>query len=275
MFAFAKVNLYIKHEGKWSHPIPGVGGSMLVTKEKSGLHSSDEGYKMAITDALSVACKMVGVAADVYMGRMDGSKYAGKPSKQEPTKGKSKPKEQPKIKDPQAPATQAQYKAIYAKGYAHWNGVDKDTAKQAIHQLAESRAAGEKLTKAEASDLIENFDSHAKHFMNTEDVPTHQAPEPAPLFGNEPQDNQAGPETFFINANFNVTCRQMFSAKLTHLAKVQWSELPASQQAENLIAIINYFGNGDDLDDALAKMVANDWDAAVEQFEVAQGARTK
>lgn len=74
VFAFAEVHLYIKN-GEWSDPIPGIGGSMLVEKETKGLHASDEGYKMAVTDALSVAMKMIGVAADVYMGLWDGSKY--------------------------------------------------------------------------------------------------------------------------------------------------------------------------------------------------------
>jgi len=72
VFAFAQINLWVKGSDK---PIPGIGGSMLVTKEKEGLHASDEGYKMAVTDALSVAMKMLGVAADVYGGLWDGSKY--------------------------------------------------------------------------------------------------------------------------------------------------------------------------------------------------------
>jgi hypothetical protein len=91
IFAFAEVHLYFKEDDKWSDPIPGIGGSMLIVKEKAGLHASDEGYKMAITDALSVACKMIGVAADIYAGRWDGKKYAGVPvnknsSQKEPVK---------------------------------------------------------------------------------------------------------------------------------------------------------------------------------------------
>ncbi len=81
VFCFAEINLSHRtnpHEA-WSAPIPGIGGSMLVAKEKSGLHSSDEGYKMAVTDALSVAMKALGVAADIYMGLWDGSKYAQSP----------------------------------------------------------------------------------------------------------------------------------------------------------------------------------------------------
>lgn len=73
--AFAIVNLFIKNGDEWSDAIPGIGGSTLIDKEKGGLHSSDEGFKMATTDALSVAMKMIGVGADVYMGSWNGSKY--------------------------------------------------------------------------------------------------------------------------------------------------------------------------------------------------------
>ena len=74
--AFAKIKLYIKDDNEWSAPIEGVGGSAFVTGEKSGPHTSDEAYKMAITDGLSVAMKMLGMAADIYAGLWDGSKYA-------------------------------------------------------------------------------------------------------------------------------------------------------------------------------------------------------
>lgn len=60
----------------WSDAIPGIGGNHLVQKESAGLHSNDEGYKMALTDALGNAMRNLGVAADVYRGRWDGSKYA-------------------------------------------------------------------------------------------------------------------------------------------------------------------------------------------------------
>ncbi len=72
--AYVEVNLFIKDEDKWSMPISGIGGSMLLAAERNGLHHSDEAYKMATTDALSVAMKQLGVAADVYMGLSD-SKY--------------------------------------------------------------------------------------------------------------------------------------------------------------------------------------------------------
>lgn len=75
VFAFVDVLLYIRVDGQWSDPIPGAGGNMLVEKERSGLHANDEGFKMAITDALSSAMKMLGMGHDVYAGQWTGSKY--------------------------------------------------------------------------------------------------------------------------------------------------------------------------------------------------------
>jgi len=75
MVAFAQVHLHIKLDGEWGEAIPGIGGSMLIAKESGGLRTNDEAFKMAVTDALSAAMKMVGVAADIYAGLWDGSKY--------------------------------------------------------------------------------------------------------------------------------------------------------------------------------------------------------
>lgn len=76
--AFVEIALYIKAEGGWSEPIPGLGGSAFAAQEKSGMHTNDECFKMALTDALSVACKALGVGADVYF-ESDRSKYAAPP----------------------------------------------------------------------------------------------------------------------------------------------------------------------------------------------------
>jgi hypothetical protein len=77
---FVSVSLYIKDKDAWSDPIPAFGGDFLVKKDKNGLHGNDEGMKMAITDALGTACKMIGVAADIYRGLIakgaSDSKYA-------------------------------------------------------------------------------------------------------------------------------------------------------------------------------------------------------
>lgn len=75
IFMFAQVAVQVKNGEHWADSIPGIGGSMLIEKDKYGLHHNDEAPKMAVTDALSVALKMLGVGADIYMGRWDGSKY--------------------------------------------------------------------------------------------------------------------------------------------------------------------------------------------------------
>ena len=67
---FVVVNLYVKDGESWSAPIPGCGGDFLIKRDKNGMHGNDEGLKMAITDALGNAAKMIGVAADVY--RVEG-----------------------------------------------------------------------------------------------------------------------------------------------------------------------------------------------------------
>lgn len=64
--AFCDIELYVKIDGEWSEPIEGTGGSMFVNLFKGEKESSDECYKMAFTDALSVACKALGIGADVY-----------------------------------------------------------------------------------------------------------------------------------------------------------------------------------------------------------------
>lgn len=69
------INLYVKIGDEWSKPIQGIGGSMQVSKESKGMYISDESYKMALTDAISVACKALGVGADVYW-QSDRTKYS-------------------------------------------------------------------------------------------------------------------------------------------------------------------------------------------------------
>ena len=75
---FCNINMFIKVDGEWSDAIPGTGGASFVAMERNGAYVSDEVYKMALTDALSVAMKSLGVAADVYFskGADLGTKYA-------------------------------------------------------------------------------------------------------------------------------------------------------------------------------------------------------
>ena len=75
---FCNINMFIKVDGEWSDAIPGTGGASFVAMERNGAYISDEVYKMALTDALSVAMKSIGVAADIYFskGADLGTKYA-------------------------------------------------------------------------------------------------------------------------------------------------------------------------------------------------------
>lgn len=69
------LNLYVKADGEWSKPIFGTGGNTLKTKTSKGyIKTTDEGYKMAYTDALGVACKALGIGADIYWSK-DKTKY--------------------------------------------------------------------------------------------------------------------------------------------------------------------------------------------------------
>lgn len=104
-----EVKLKVKHpeSGEWSAPIIGIGGSKLAGKGK-GEGIDDEAYKMAYTDAISISCKNLGMAADIYY-KNDRTKYSTivdapkketrpaqtteeKPAKQKPTFNSSHPK---------------------------------------------------------------------------------------------------------------------------------------------------------------------------------------
>lgn len=121
--AFIEVNLYIKDGEEWSAPIPGTGGSSLVTKESKGLYVSDEAYKMALTDAMSVAMKSLGVAADVYFKGDNDSKY------QQYTEAAPPIEEAFAALD--AAKTPEEYQGVWAK-YCKWYEKNQDFYNKAI-----------------------------------------------------------------------------------------------------------------------------------------------
>ena len=142
VFANAEIVLFFKDGDKWSEPIPGIGGSLLVNSEASGLHANDEAYKMAVTDALSVALKMLGVAADVYAGLWDGTKYK--------TQGET-PEAQTPSTGPEH-ITEPQKKKIYAASR------EKELSGTAIGAYIAGvfgKSHTKDLLKAEATQLIE------------------------------------------------------------------------------------------------------------------------
>lgn len=64
VMTFVTVKLYVRNGAEWSAPITATGGNKMLRK-KGGV-PSDEAYKMAYTDALGGACKMLGIGGSVY-----------------------------------------------------------------------------------------------------------------------------------------------------------------------------------------------------------------
>lgn len=138
--AFVDINLYIKVDGEWSKPIEGNGGSMFRSLESKGIYTSDECYKMATTDAISVACKQLGIGADIYWGA-DDTKY---------TKYTEPPQTEPPLSDyGDKPASEAKLKTIDSICKKHgttpedicerfgvqWKGITNTTAGQMLEYL--------------------------------------------------------------------------------------------------------------------------------------------
>lgn len=67
---FCNVSLYVRdpESKEWSDAIQGCGGSAIVSLEKNGRYVNDEGYKMALTDALSIAMKPLGIGGNIWYG---------------------------------------------------------------------------------------------------------------------------------------------------------------------------------------------------------------
>ena len=147
--AFVDINLYVKVGDIWSEAIPGTGGSSFVAQEKNGLYTNDECFKMALTDAISVACKALGVGADVYWNK-DSTKYNGT-GKADPPPKTDEPPTKP-TKDGETPmATEPQVKAITS--IAKKAGLAPDALKETLMRKYDVEAP-EHLTKKEASEFI-------------------------------------------------------------------------------------------------------------------------
>jgi hypothetical protein len=148
---FVQINLYVKNGESWSDPIPAIGGDFVLQKDKNGLHGNDEAYKMAITDALGYAMKYLGVAADVYRGLANDSKYGREPQQQESQTNTSAPTTQQKMQQhtntatTNENATDAQLNAI--QKIAKSKNIDINSTDTSV------------FTKQQASDFIKELNS--------------------------------------------------------------------------------------------------------------------
>lgn len=118
-YAFAEIEMKVKIDGEWGEPFTATGGNKLETyvKSKDYYKCSDEAYKMAVTDAFGVACKYLGIGADVYWEN-DKSKYT---KKDEPKQEKADKKEPPKEEEKKETLTLEKAKAMtfIVKGVEH------------------------------------------------------------------------------------------------------------------------------------------------------------
>lgn len=136
IMCFVDILLYYKTDEGWSEPIYGTGGSMLVENFRTaGLKSNDDGYKMALTDAISVACKQLGMAADVYWAAGE-SKYTRPAPAIVP--------DEPKPKAEAKPAT----RKARIEGLCEYHGITLESFKAFMKALQESGQISTKTTGA-------------------------------------------------------------------------------------------------------------------------------
>ena len=147
--AFTNINLYIKVGDNWSEAIPGTGGSSFVSKESRGLYTSDECFKMSLTDAISVSCKALGFGADIYWST-DRSKYGSAPegsSSQKKSTNKSASKDSKYITTEQAKELFALgpekivIGCLKVLGYASSKAVEKSNYKKVKDYIADTVSA--------------------------------------------------------------------------------------------------------------------------------------
>lgn len=100
---FCELELVVKdpETGEVSQPIYGVGGNTYIAWGKYGPRASDEAKKMAYTDALSIACKSLGIGHDIWYSN-DRTKYTMNNSL---TKSNEPPKNEEKQPEPIAQHT--------------------------------------------------------------------------------------------------------------------------------------------------------------------------
>lgn len=134
--AFVDIDLFIKIDGEWSEAIQGTGGSQIVAVESKGKYTDDECFKKALTDAISVACKSLGIGANVYWAGGGGSKYDAMLKEDKPPAKQTQPKQQPKQKTPRERLiAKLDELGIDKNAYAKEKGLNKDTTAETYTKL--------------------------------------------------------------------------------------------------------------------------------------------
>jgi hypothetical protein len=151
--AFVDIDLFLKVNGEWSDAIPGTGGSMFVTSESKGLYTSDECFKMALTDAISVACKALGFGADIYFEK-DRSKYDSEPAQ---------PGERVEPAHQEGALSEKQIKRLFAIASSH--GWTMEAVKKAVMK-SYGKTSFESLSKAEYEEICEKLQTPKQSSTN-------------------------------------------------------------------------------------------------------------
>lgn len=143
--ATVEINLYVKVNNEWSKPIYGIGGAMFISNERNGRYNDDDAYKKAYTDAISVACKALGIGADVYYAK-DATKYdeVGKTEKKAKT-DKGEAEKKPAPADEQAKAEREKRKADRTKEISMLitkSSANIDQTKQNVNDFVKTHGYG-------------------------------------------------------------------------------------------------------------------------------------
>ena len=127
----------------------GTGGSKFVTQERSGSYVSDEAFKMALTDSISVACKQLGIAADVYW-RTDTTKYspAAAESESRPLPAQSSSPVPAKNQSEEAPQTTDERYAVTSD-----NVMSKEQYELLVAEINRTKSMDDVVKYAQTNDL--------------------------------------------------------------------------------------------------------------------------
>jgi len=129
------IGLWYKNGEVKSEPIPGIGGTQYVFKDKNGWHTDEDAKKKSLTDALTKASQLIGMSADIFGGLWDDCKYVAE------LKKKYSPKEKPE--EPTPPPQQSK--------------PDPDTSENKP-QSSSSNGGEKKVSKAQAGLIFHKFE---------------------------------------------------------------------------------------------------------------------
>ena len=135
---------------------PVTGARCQTSQQIGGTYADrtpDEVWKMSITDCATKCCQLLGLAADVYRGQMDGNKYLvpeAEAEQQQRRTGGRKPKPEPTKPKPKPPTA----KAIEAVLNAINGATERDQLNGPWQWFKQHREA---LPKAQAETIAELF----------------------------------------------------------------------------------------------------------------------